>query len=242
MISIDTQVVDAELEKRGYLIVKDEAFSELCTAAHDEYYRYFQASTLHAPRDKFHYSDLIKDPWRKLTIGSGNGLGEAYAQNLQTTYFHLEDTNHPSLGSLFKMMTVLRNKLMGVSESFGSEPERDRFWDACRVHHYPRGGGFMAVHRDTYFPQIIDAQLGKPYYQICVLLSQKCVEFSTGGGIIIGNDDAKVDLETAGGFGSLILFDGRVRHAVEDVDLDKVIDFNRADGRLAAFVNLYAVR
>ncbi len=242
MISIDPQVVDAELEKRGYLILKDAAFAELCSGAHDEYYRCFETSTLHAPRDKFHYTDLIKNPWRKLTIGSGNGLGEAYAQNLQTTYFHFDDANYPKLGSLFKMMTVMRNKLMGVSESFGSDPDHDRFWDACRVHHYPRGGGFMAVHRDTYFPQIIDAQIGKPYYQICVLLSRKGTDFGTGGGIIIDNDDTKVDLETAAGFGSLILFDGRARHAVEDVDLDTIIDFNRADGRLAAFVNLYAVR
>jgi hypothetical protein len=68
------------------------------------------------------------------------------------------------------------------------------------------------------------------------------VEFSTGGGNIIDTSDNKVDLEAAGGFGSLILFDGRARHAVEDVDLDTIIDFNRPDGRLAAFVNLYAVR
>jgi hypothetical protein len=140
------------------------------------------------------------------------------------------------------MMTVMRNQLMGVSESFGSDPEQDSFWGASRVHQYPRGGGFMSQHRDTYFPQIIDAQIGKPYYQLCVLLSRKDVDFATGGGIIIDNDEHKVDLETAGGFGSMILFDGKARHAVEDVDLDKIIDFNRADGRLAAFVNLYAVR
>jgi len=61
------------------------------------------------------------------------------------------------------------------------------------------------------------------------------------GGVIYDHAKEKIDIETAGGFGSLILFDGRAYHGVEDVDLDQVIDFSRADGRLAAFVNLYAV-
>lgn len=242
MTTTDPHLVDAELESRGYLIIKDPEIAALAAGAHDEYYRWFKTSTLHAPRESFHYSSLIDNPWRKLTIGSGNGLGEAYAQNLQTTYFHFDHPSFPALGSLFKTMTSLRNTLMGVPAGFGSDPERDRFWDACRIHHYPRGGGFMSVHRDTYFPQIIDAQIGKPYYQLCVLLSRKSVEFSTGGGVIIDTSDNKVDVETAGGFGALVLFDGRARHAVEDVDLDTIIDFNRPDGRLAAFVNLYAVR
>jgi hypothetical protein len=240
--SIDPHYIDAELEKHGYLIIKEAEVAALCADARDEYLRCLQASTLHTPDDKFHYSELTKGPWRKLTIGSSNRLGGVYAQNLQTTYFHFDDPRYPRLGSLFKMMTDLRNKLMRVSSSFGSVPERDRFWDACRVHHYPRGGGFMSLHRDTDFPNMVDAQIGKPFYQVCVPLSRKGVDFLTGGGIIIDNHDNKVDVEIAGGFGSLILFDGRARHGVEDVDLDTIIDFNRTDGRLAAFVNLYAVR
>jgi hypothetical protein len=130
---------------------------------------------------------------------------------------------------------------MGVDPSFGSNPEQDRFWNACRVHHYPRGGGFMATHQDTHFPQVIGAQIGKPFYQVCVLLSRKNSDFFSGGGVVYDNEKNKIDLETEGGFGSLILFDGRTYHGVEDVDLDQVIDFSRGDGRLAAFVNLYSV-
>ena len=99
----------------------------------------------------------------------------------------------------------------------------------------------MATHRDTYFPQVISAQIGKPFYQVCVLLSRKNNDFFTGGGVIFNSKKEKIDLETEGGFGSLILFDGQTYHGVEDVDLDQVIDFSRTDGRLAAFVNLYSV-
>lgn len=239
--SVNPDVVDNELSRRGYLIVTDPKIVTMSTAARADYERCMRVSPLHASRARFHYSDLSKAPWRKLTIGSSNGIGETYAQNLQTTYFDLNDKKYPALGALFKLMTSIRNRLMRVSPSFGSDPERDRFWDACRVHHYPRGGGFMSLHRDTHFPHIIDSQIGKPFYQLCILLSRKGTDFSTGGGVLIDNDKNKVDLEAEGGLGSLILFDGRVFHGVEDVDLDQVIDFSRPDGRLAAFVNLYAV-
>jgi hypothetical protein len=63
-------------------------------------------------------------------------------------------------------MIVVRNKSMRVNASFGEQPERDRFWNACRVHHYPRGGGFMVAHKDTHFPAAIGSQIGKPLYQV----------------------------------------------------------------------------
>jgi hypothetical protein len=239
--ALDTDHVDQELDRCGYLIVRDSAMERICVGARAEYLRCLQSSKLNPTRSKFHYSALSKEPWRKLAIGSTNGLGNPYAQNLQSIYFDATDPNYPALGSLFKTMLLIRNKLMGVEPSFGSNPERDRFWNACRVHHYPRGGGFMATHQDTHFPQVIGAQIGKPFYQVCALLSRKNNDFFSGGGVVYDNEKNKIDLEMAGGFGSLILFDGRTYHGVEDVDLDQVIDFSRSDGRLAAFVNLYSV-
>jgi hypothetical protein len=239
--AVDTDYIDNELDRRGYLIVHDTGIERSCVDAREEYLRCLRSSRLHPTREKFHYSVLSNQPWRKLAIGSTNGLGVPYAQNLQSIYFDPNDLNFPALGSLFKTMLLIRNRLMGVDPSFGSNPEQDRFWNACRVHHYPRGGGFMATHQDTHFPQVIGAKIGKPFYQVCVLLSRKYTDFFSGGGVVYDNDRTKIDLETAGGFGSLILFDGRTYHGVEDVDLDQVIDFSRDDGRLAAFVNLYSV-
>jgi hypothetical protein len=241
LAEIDPAQIDKELNSRGYLIIHDAGLEQICLAARAEYDRCLQTSKLHPTRERFHYSVLAKEPWRKLAIGATNGLGYQYAQNLQSIYFDANDKNYPALGSLFSLMVLIRNQLMGVDPSFGSDPERDRFWDACRVHHYPRGGGFMVTHQDTHFPQVIGAQIGKPFYQVCVLLSRKNTDFFTGGGVIYNHEKEKIDLEAQGGFGSLILFDGRTYHGVEDIDLDQIIDFSRADGRLAAFVNLYSV-
>jgi hypothetical protein len=242
VMAIDPDRIDAALDNDGYVVVKDDKLTTMCTAARAEYERCLRTAELHAPREQFHYSSLSERPWRKLAIGSSNGIGDPYAQNLQSIYFDANDKNYPALGSLFRFMIAVRNRLMRVDPSFGNNPERDRFWNACRIHHYPRGGGFMAGHKDSHFPQVIDAQIGKPFYQVSTLLSRKNVDFSSGGGFVIHGQKEKVDLETKGGFGSLVLFDGRTYHGVEDVDLDRVIDFSRPDGRLAAFVNHYSVR
>ncbi|QPF83000.1 hypothetical protein IC762_25105 [Bradyrhizobium genosp. L] len=241
IIEIDPARIDDELNANGYVIFRNAELQRLSEQARSEYEACLRASPLQATREKFHYSSLAARPWRKLAIGSSNGLGESYAQNLQSIYFSAENPAYPALGVLFKEMIRIRNSLMGVDPSFGSNPDRDRFWDACRIHHYPRGGGFMVTHRDTHFPQVIASQIEKPFYQICVLLSRKGTDFHTGGGVIYDGNKQRIDLEDAGGFGSLILFDGRTYHGVEDVDLDQVIDFSRTDGRLAAFVNLYKV-
>lgn len=175
-----------------------------------------------------------------MAIGSRNGIGESYAQNLQTTYFDSDDKNYPAISSLFKIMLSVRNQLMKLTENFGQKPQDDRFWNACRIHHYPRGGGFMVMHKDSHFPQVVASQMGKPYYQIQVLLSRKTVDFMNGGGFVISGRGEKVDLETEGGLGAMVIFDGRTDHGVDDIDTDEVIDFSKPDGRLAAFVNLYS--
>jgi hypothetical protein len=239
--AFDLERIDAELDQRGYVVLRDAEMQSLCTTVRSEYERCMRTCEVHAPSDYFDFRALTNEPWRKLAIGSRNGLGQPYAQILQSTYFDPHDKSYPALGSLFEIMLRIRNRLMRVPEAFGRDPHNDRFWDACRIHHYPRGGGFMAMHKDAHFPKIIDAQIGKPFYQVSVLLSRKATDFVAGGGFVISSDKEKVDLETEAGFGAMVIFDGRTSHGVDDVDLDQVMDFARLDGRLAAFVNFYSV-
>jgi hypothetical protein len=238
--NLDLQEIDRELNAHGYIIVRDKNLEEICAGARIEYEKCLRNTKPHAPREKFDYKTLRVEPWRKMAIGSKNGLNDKIAQNLQTIYFNENDKNYPSLNALFNKMIVVRNKLMRVDTEFGNVPEKDGFWNACRIHHYPRGGGFMSVHRDTYFPNKLEEK-NKLFYQMLVLMSRKNVDFTSGGGVLINRQEQKIDLETAAGFGTMIIYDGGTPHGVEDVDLDQVIDFSRTDGRLVALVNLYCV-
>jgi len=238
LANFDPKTVDAALNSQGYLVVRDAGLESMCEAARKEYGVCLKSAKLHAPSENFNYRQLSKEPWRKLGIGAKNGNGYPIAQNLQSIYFDPTDKNYPGLGALFRAMIAVRNRLMAVDADFGNDPERDGFWNACRVHHYPRGGGFMSMHKDEYFPSKL-AEKDKPFYQMLVLLSRKGLDFTSGGGVLISFDDRKIDVETEAGFGSMILYDGRTSHGVEDVDLDQIIDFSRSDGRKAALINLY---
>ena len=239
--TIDPDQVDHALDRDGYVLIKEAGIEPTCLAARREYESCLQAAVLHPPRQRFDYRSLAQGPWRKLAIGSTNGLGNPAAQLLQSTYFAIDDNNYPRLIALFRLITAIRNRLMRVDPSFGDVPERDGFWNACRIHHYPRGGGFMVKHKDAALSRLLRAHLGTPYYQVGIMLSRKNIDFFDGGGFVITNRNEKIDLEIQGSFGSIVILDGRAEHGVDDIDLDQVLDFSKPDGRLAAFANLYRV-
>src|SRR5215470_2262762 len=116
--ALNVAEVDRRLDKDGYLIVKDDAIVSLCEAARAEYEQCLRTLKLHAPSERFDFHELEVAPWRKLAIGSRNGLGNPYAQNLQSIYFNPSDARTPALGKLFGAMLGVRNKLMRVDRDF----------------------------------------------------------------------------------------------------------------------------
>ena len=234
---IDIAQIERDVSNTGLSIVRpSSAFAELCEGARSDYLAAFRRAPVQPPKKAFGRGDLATAPWRKFTIGSKNGVGEAYAQLLQTIYFDPAAPEHERLNRLFETMIALRNQLMHVAADFGADPARDGFWNACRVHHYPRGGGFMMNHCDTYFP----VKLGDlPFYQVMAPLSVKGRDFADGGGIVVTRQGERLNTDEIAGLGALVVFDGRILHGVDDVDPREIMRFDDEGGRLAAFANLY---
>lgn len=238
----DLQALRFELREKGYAVVpaKVSGMREIATAAREEYLACMRSAVLHAPRHRFTRHQLASGPWRKLAIGSTNGLGDPYAQLLQTTYFdeHTCDRIAPSLSVLFQELIALRNALVDDLPDRGSVPARDGFWNACRIHHYPRGGGFMVAHRDTHFPKVL-ATKELAFLQVSALLSRRGRDFFTGGGFLHTKTGENISFESDDSFGDIVCFDGSIIHGVADIDPDQVMDFSETSGRLAAFCSLY---
>ena len=94
----------------------------------------------------------------------------------------------------------------------------------------------MVMHRDTYFP----VQLGEySYYQLLVPLSSKGRDFTSGGGVVVDKDGKKYNTDDSPGMGSVLVYDGRTLHGVEDVDADQIVSFDSPRGRLAVIANPY---
>jgi len=238
---MDLEALQNEVLDKGYAIYTDSNLTYLGNSARTEYLSNFYKLKIHSPREKFHYTSLDSQPWRKFAISSANGVGEPYAQFLQTTYFSENDSQYPALQEAFKFLISFRNKMLDLSEDFGSNPKKDGFWNACRVHHYPKGGGFMVEHQDTHFPKILHTnQL--PFLQVMMTLSNKGSDFSEGGNYIRNRNQDQIYPEDLTGIGSIVMFDGGIVHGVQDVDPDGILDFSQPSGRFAAFVNLYEAR
>jgi hypothetical protein len=230
-----------EIGIHGWTTFNSAYLTNLCGEARREYLVQRRQGEVHPPDQGFSRSDLKTGPWRKLAIGSTNGLGEPYAQLLQTTYFLEDDRAFPALSELFATLLKLRNMILDIDVGFGSHPERDKFWNACRIHHYPVGGGFMTEHRDTYFPSAL-AKSKLPFLQVMALLSTKGADFEEGGGFVRNHQGERVCFEDKSGIGTVVMFDGGVHHGVLDVNRSELLDLESNRGRIAAFVNVYEVR
>ena len=232
------------LKNNGYFIYKKFINKEICLLAKNEYFACQINSDLHSQAEVFLPKDLLEKCWRKTAIGSGNGLGEKYSQVLQTTYIPLKETEgFKNLSFCFKEAVQLRNQLTNMERDFGFEGsfETGTYWNALRIHHYPCGGGHMAEHADTYFPSIL-SESNIPFVQVAICLSNRSIDFNEGGGFIIDRSNKKVFFEDAESMGSVIIFDGSMRHGVDDIDPGKVLDWRSNQGRIALFSNLYVNR
>ena len=233
----DTELLEA-IASRKFIVLENFIPGDIVAAARAEYYACMQSEPLHAQGEKFKPTALGTAPWRKQAIGSRSGSGEPYSQLLQTTYFSQEELRYPALSHIFSMMIHMRNRLTRMPQEFGKDLQRDPFWNACRIHHYPQGGGHMAAHRDTLFPQLLK-DFSIPFLQIMVTLSQRGSDFHTGGGYVDDAQEQRHFFETESNMGSLVLFDGAAVHGVDDIDAGALLDFQSHKGRMALFVNLY---
>ena len=99
----DVRSIDKDIAEQGFSVRRPPSLMALCEAARIEYLDVFQKADLQPPRKKFSYTDLARAPWRKLAIGSQNGVGETYAQVLQTIYFDCRHSPNRALNALFSL-------------------------------------------------------------------------------------------------------------------------------------------
>jgi hypothetical protein len=138
---------------------------------------------------------------------------------------------------IFRTMIRLRNRLAGKPDDFASTSIDEGLWTAARIHQYPLGGGFMSRHRD----QTADAAArrgGLNYYQLLLVMTQKGVDFESGGAFLeYGNHT--LHLEDTSRVGDIIIYNGSSVHGVATIDPHQRLDLDTISGRLSAFVSVY---
>ena len=237
MCKLDKRIIFSEIKKHGFFMQKNFITDDHIAKARQEYEEFFLTSSPYPQTQSINPEILLKLPWRKYSVGSKSGNGEPYSQLLQTTYFSSTTPGFPALTSIFKKMIMLRNFLTGMPNDYGNNLKLDEFWNACRVHHYPSGGGHMAQHKDTLFPKLL-SEFELPFIQIMITFSKRDEDFHSGGGYVLKKGE-KFFFEGRGCYGDLVIFDGNTEHGVDDIDNNELLDMSRSNGRMALFVSLY---
>lgn len=139
----------------------------------------------------------------------------------------------------FLKLIEIRNHLTGMPAGFAKGLEGGGLYSACRIQHYPQGGGFMGAHRD----HIGEANLvGSPqtkFIQLLLVLTKPGTGFQTGGAFVIDDAGQRHYTEALAEVGDIAVYDGRTMHGVEDIDPHLPLDITTATGRLAAFATIY---
>lgn len=180
---------------------------------------------------------------QKFSVNGGEFRENAYPQCLRTYYNPLFAADIFGMRDVFRAAGQVRNLLMGVSLDFALDRIEDGFWTAARVHQYPPGGGFMAMHCEDYIPRIYE-QYGfeNGYFQPLIVMSRKGAnedcDYETGGGYFCKGPE-KLYFEAVCELGDVLVYDTRVMHGVTEIDIGKPFRQTSVDGRYAGFVTLY---
>jgi len=180
----------------------------------------------------------LKDNFQKLSIGGAQGYGVYRPRCLRTLYNPIWAEDVYGMRESFRMLARVRNAVYGLHEDFAIDGIERGMWTAARIHHYPRGGGFLVSHRDNVVPIVMKRQGFDSFYQPIMVLSRKGVDFEEGGGFV-ELEGERYFFETECDYGDIILYDGRTVHGVADIDPHRPFRQDSIEGRLAAFATLY---
>ena len=183
----------------------------------------------------------IKKNYQRVIIGMSGGLVQSRTNSrlMRTFYNPLYCRDIYNMHEIFNKMLLFQNKLYGLPENYGNKQRKTKhnLFVASRINHYPAGGGFLSLHKDTSAAISIKNYI-KNYFQILLTMSKKGKDYKEGGGIVYKNQKIYC-FDDYTEIGDMILYNGQTIHGVKDVDPHKHLDMKKIRGRLTAAVTLF---
>jgi hypothetical protein len=117
--------------------------------------------------------------------------------------------------------------LMDVRQVFdGVIPLTGTRFRSTFVIQYPRGGGFMSRHNE----QAVHSD--KPPFVVYTPLTKRGIDYTTGGGYILGEGDSLLYIDEFSEPGDVVLYRGDYYHGVTTVDPEVPISLDTVNGRM----------
>ena len=188
----------------------------------------------HDPRN----AHLLMSNFQKLVVGGTSGPNGT-PRFLRMFYLPFMDNDEFHMHEIFRRLAMFRNRLYGIDKNFATRDVESGVWSANRVHQYPRGGGFMAVHTDVGTAKVAKLVGFEDYVQVILIMSQKGVDFFTGGAYIVNSEGEREFYEDDCQVGDVVVYDGRIPHGVEEIDYLSPLDMSSSAGRYVAMTTLF---
>ncbi|MCG8587935.1 MAG: hypothetical protein MJE66_01450 [Proteobacteria bacterium] len=234
--ALDVEAIHQTLEKHAFARIAGVVSPGEVEAARAKLHENFDAG-----RDRPSLGEdpqELKENFQKLSIGGAQGYGVYRPRCIRTLYNPIWAEDVYGMREIFRKVARVRNAVYGLPRDFAIEGVEDQLWTAARIHHYPRGGGFLVSHRDIVVPKVQQKQGLPDFYQLIVVLSRKGVDFEEGGGFV-ERDGERYYYESACDYGDIVIYDGRTVHGVGDIDPHLAFQQDSIAGRLVGFVTLY---
>ena len=185
----------------------------------------------------------LYENYQKFSVNGGEFRVKAYPQCVRSFYNPPFAPDVFGMREPFRAAAQVRNLLMGVPPTWAVDAIEDSFWTAARIHHYPRGGGFMSAHCEDYIPLLYKGtHLENLYFQPIIVMSRKgegsdC-DYRSGGGFFTRGDE-RCYFEEFLNLGDMVFYDTRVIHGVTEIDPKERFCQTELEGRFAGLVTLY---
>lgn len=176
--------------------------------------------------------------YQKISVGGASRNWSYRPRFVRVIYNPLWEDDVYGMHGVFRRIAQLRNVLQDKPLDYAIDKVEDNLWTAARIHHYPRGGGFLVGHVDNVNPKVVGDMGHKQYHQLLCLMTKRGEDFEEGGGFI-EIDGERLIFEDHCELGDIMIYNGLIHHGVAEVDPHELPDVTGLSGRFAAFASLY---
>lgn len=200
LAAVDTDAVRSSVEDAGYAIVHDIVAAADIAAMRDFWVAEFARCENVAP--------LVWGPY----LGEANGaMFDRRAEHCVYRSFDYlwNPPYHRLTREIGLALNRARNRIVGNEERCGELFTEDRYGIYVTTSYYPPGEGRMREHGD--------ATGGHVQWHYILPLTFRGPDYAAGGLYLIDRRGVRVDVDAEMRAGSVVFFDGQLRHGVERI-------------------------
>jgi len=187
--------------------------------------------------------DLIKTNYQRFMFGMSGGIKGALKTNprfFRVFYNPLWCRDIYKGRNILLKLTRIQNHFYNLDNNYGISEKKSKhgLFVASRFQHYPKGGGFLAPHKDEFAIKAAK-QLGiNLYYNFLLIMTKKGKDYKKGGGFVLKNNKI-ITYEDVAEVGDVIIYNSKTTHGVLDIDSNLFPSRETKEGRYIALTTLF---